>query len=74
MKSVEMSRFNNTLPQIVQIHSMLGCYYYCVTNMRTDSKDTLAESGQDGWQGGVAGWQWIEDYAVLCARVAPRGV
>jgi len=26
VESVEMSRFNNTLPQIVQIHSMLGCY------------------------------------------------
>ena len=49
-------------------------YYYCVTRIRAGSIGTVAEIGRGGLRSDGAGWQWIEDYAVLSLRVAPRGV
>jgi hypothetical protein len=49
-------------------------YYYCVISIREDSTDNEAASGRGGLRSGVAVWRWIEDYAVLFLRAAPRGV
>ena len=49
-------------------------YYYCVIRIHAGSMGTVAEIGRGVLRSDGEGWQWIEDYAVLCAGAAPRGV
>ena len=49
-------------------------YYYCVIRTREDSTGNVAGSGRGGLRSAVAQRQWIEGYAVLSARAAPRGL
>jgi hypothetical protein len=49
-------------------------YYYCVIRIREGSTDNEAAIGPGEFRSCVALSRWIEDYAVLFLRAAPRGV